>query len=229
MALAWYGGWQTTDLVWSLWLSSLVVGYALIVWSITVPLRALLQGLAEDRSSLTGPAPQLAAVGLIGAGTLFGLAFFTVHFGGFHFVHSMFLNTFFPVTGSHSFPNWGVYRIVLARYWLFLPLAFLAERAAFRQVDHPPPDDGSVPAAAIAKRKAHNANSGMMAPYRGVIRMHLLIFFFAFAHFARLESFAIYAVVYAVYFFPWRLLRKDGDADGTEKESEPRMDTKRHE
>jgi hypothetical protein len=47
----------------------------------------------------------------------------------------------------------------------------------------------------------------MMAPYRNVIRMHLLIFFFAFAHFARLENFAVYAVVSAGYFFPWRLLR----------------------
>jgi hypothetical protein len=47
-----------------------------------------------------------------------------------------------------------------------------------------------------------------MAPYKNVIRMHLLIFFFAFAHFMRLENFAVYAVVYAVYFFPWGLLKK---------------------
>jgi hypothetical protein len=45
-------------------------------------------------------------------------------------------------------------------------------------------------------------------PYKNVVRMHLLIFFFAFAHFARLENFFVYAVVYAVYFFPWRLVKK---------------------
>jgi hypothetical protein len=33
---------------------------------------------------------------------------------------------------------------------------------------------------------------------------------FAFAHFERLENFAVYAVVYAVYFFPWRVLRHPG-------------------
>ena len=38
--------------------------------------------------------------------------------------------------------------------------------------------------------------------------MHLLIFFFFGAHFLGLENFAVYAVVYAVYFFPWRLVRK---------------------
>ena len=59
-------------------------------------------------------------------------------------------------------------------------------------------------------------NSSMMAPYKNVIRMHLLIFFFAAAHFARLDNFLVYAVVYAAYFFPWRLLkRKTEDADPT--------------
>jgi hypothetical protein len=38
--------------------------------------------------------------------------------------------------------------------------------------------------------------------------MHIFIFFFFFAHFAKLENFAVYAVVYAVYFFPWRLVRR---------------------
>ncbi|MDQ5978608.1 MAG: hypothetical protein QG602_1582, partial [Verrucomicrobiota bacterium] len=37
LALAWYAGWQTADLVWSLWLSSLAVGYAMIVWSVFSP------------------------------------------------------------------------------------------------------------------------------------------------------------------------------------------------
>lgn len=208
LVLAWRGDWQTGDLIWSLWLSSLVVGYALIVWSLTAPLRELRRNLAADVSSSTGPLPKLATIGVMGVGTLFGLAFFTVHFGGFHFVHSVFLNTFFPVTDGHGFPDASVYRIVLSRYWIFLPLAFLAERAAFRNADAAEKDDGAVTPEAIVRRKARNANSGLMAPYKGVVRMHLLIFFFAFAHFAHLENFFVYAVVYAVYFFPWRLLGK---------------------
>ena len=40
-------------------------------------------------------------------------------------------------------------------------------------------------------------------PYLNVIRMHLLIFFFGACHVLHLESFLIYAAVYAVYFFPW--------------------------
>jgi hypothetical protein len=47
----------------------------------------------------------------------------------------------------------------------------------------------------------------MAGPYKNVIRMHLLIFFFAFCHFMKVESFLVYAVVYSVYFFPWSTLR----------------------
>ena len=42
-----------------------------------------------------------------------------------------------------------------------------------------------------------------LRPYLNVIRMHLLIFFFAFCHALHIESFLVFAVVYALYFFPW--------------------------
>ena len=209
LALAWFGEWETGDLVWSLWLSSLVVGYALIVWNLSRPLRAFGVTVANDaerdRRWIGG--------GLaLGIGLLFGLAFFTVHFGGFHFVHSVFLANFFPVTpgvaGAGGFPDLAAYVEVFRRYWIFLPVAFLAERAAF-VADSASKPDVSVTAEAIDRRKRKAGRTGMMAPYANVVRMHLLIFFFAAAHFAKLENFAVYTVVYAVYFFPWRMLRRD--------------------
>ena len=45
-------------------------------------------------------------------------------------------------------------------------------------------------------------------PYLNVIRMHMLIFFFAFSHLLKLDSFLVYAVVYFVYFFPWSEIKK---------------------
>ena len=205
LALAWWQSWNTTDLVWSLWLSSLVVGYAMILWRVSEPLRDAVQGIAADRGDVA-PGAKLVVLGLYGAGTLFGLAFFTVHFGGFHFVHSVFLNAFFPIGGgpSRGFAMMPVYVEVVRRYWWFLPVAALAERAAFLP-RAPGPADTAVTPEAIKARFARGDT--MMEPYKNVVRMHLLIFFFAFAHFARLENFAVYAVVYAAYFFPWRLLR----------------------
>jgi hypothetical protein len=205
LGMAWWFRWATTDLVWSLWLSSFCVGYALIIWIVTAPMREIVIGMWRDRRTWSfGFWKPAAAVAIIGVGTLFGLAFFTVHFGGFHWGHSMFLGMFFPLEGKADWPGWSMYREVAVRYWWFLPAAFLAERGAFRSTYVDP--DTSVTAEAIAKRKAKG--STMMLPYKNVIRMHLLIFFFFFAHVVKLENFIVYAVVYAVYFFPWRLLKK---------------------
>lgn len=207
LSLAYWFHWETTDLVWSLWLSSLVVGYTLILWILSGPLRELCQGIAADRSDTAGLVAKVATVGLFFLGTLLGVAFFTVHFGGFHFGHSIFLAMFFPISesGPRGWPDLAMYREIFARYWVFLPAAFLAERHLFGS--SPRQADTSVTPLAIARRKS--VKNGMSLPYRGVIRMHLLIFFFFAANFLRLDGFLVYTVIYAVYFFPWRLLKRE--------------------
>lgn len=225
LAVAWYSRWTATDLVWSLWLSSLVVGYATIVWTIigpglhiaryvwsAPPTSFVVTNMTTGKRTTPPPAVAYAVVVFIG---LFLLAFFTVHFGGFHYVHSQFLISFFPLEGdgAHSFAGLATYAEVFRRYWLVLPAALIAERAGFLPEKDQATPDTAVTAEAIARRKLANASNpltGMMAPYRNVIRMHMLIFFFFFAHLAKLENFAVYAVVYTVYFFPWRLVRRSG-------------------
>jgi hypothetical protein len=220
LGVARVAGWTTGDLVWSLWLSSFVVGYAMIVWTIVRPGVDMARGAWRDRAFMTQVARDHKGAALGGGailvvGGLLVLAFFTIHFGGFHYVHSQFLIAFFPLDGSDAVragtAGMSTYVEVARRYWQFLPSAFIAERAAFARQPARVKDDLSVTAAAIAARKAANAENGgrMFAPYRNVMRMHFLIFFFAFAHFARLDHFAVYAVVYAAYFFPWRLVRSE--------------------
>jgi hypothetical protein len=202
LALAWWLRASATDLVWSLWLSSLVVGYAIILWSIFRPALIVAALAWRDRdqveAALTNdPRSTLLIAGIGLAAGMFMVCFFTVHFVGFHYVHAQFLSGFFPMNGSWGrfhLPaphGWALFGEALRRYWVFLPAAFLAERAAFR---------GQMPEG--------TKGSVMMLPYLKVVRMHLLIFFFAFAHFAGLDNFAVYGVVYAVYFFPWRLLKR---------------------
>jgi hypothetical protein len=217
LALAWFNRWETRDLVWSLWLSSLLVGYAMIVWSIFGPAVFLAVKAWGDRAMLAGTAKGPMALGGAAylAGGLLLLAFFTFHFGIFHVVHSVFLSLFFPVVpGAMKVgPSVAIYGQVLAAYWPFVLVAAVAERQAFRwgESEATPPDT-SVKAEDIAARKARNAikggMTGLMAPYKNVVRMHLLIFFFAFSSFLKVEGFGIYSVVYAAYFFPWRLVRK---------------------
>jgi hypothetical protein len=145
---------------------------------------------------------------LVLSGALFLLAFFTVHFGGFHYGHSQFLISFFPAdlpgSGRASWAGYATYAEVMRRYWPFLPSAFLAHRAAFLR----PPSLFTPKLSAREFADGSSMSSSISEPYRNVIRMHMLIFFFFFAHFVKLENFAVYAVVYAAYFFPWRLVRK---------------------
>ena len=80
----------------------------MIVWNIFGPGSSLLR---QARSNGAGPDIQSAMGGLYIVGGLFLLGFFTLHFGGFHFVHSVFLNAFFPITecGPHRFPGPSLY------------------------------------------------------------------------------------------------------------------------
>ena len=222
LALAWFGEWQTKDLVWSLWLSSLLVGYAMIVWMIFSPALFIATKAWPDRVVLKGQSTGPIVVGgsLLAVGGLFLLGFFTIHFGGFHYVHASFLNMFFPlVPGKTQGSFLGLFGQVFAAYWPFVLVAAVAERKAFRWPDGAKQvPDTAVTAAAIAARKARNSGlggmDGMMTPYKNVVRLHLLIFFFAFASFVHLQNFAVYAAVYAVYFFPWRLVKKPSEATG---------------
>lgn len=176
LALAYFLKWETKDLIWSLWLSSLLVGYMTIVISIVKGINT------KTVQSLAGT--------IIGA--VFFLAFFTVHFGMFHFVHSAFLDGFFPVIShpegiARTAPDLSVYWIVLISYWPMVIATLIAER---RNV--------------LFENKPNN----FLAPYVNVVRMHFLIFFFAGVSALSINTFIVYVFVYALYFFPWRLLRK---------------------
>ncbi|MDB4879700.1 MAG: hypothetical protein JWL60_1146 [Gemmatimonadetes bacterium] len=216
LAVAWMLQWRATDLVWSLWLSSLVVGCLTILWQASAFPRQLVGRLQRDPSGLAAAVDRrgrctVLLVATIAAAVMLGVAaFMTLHFVGFHYVHASFLGMLFPldglapVSGLRHFPT--TVGEVFQRYWPFLPSAFIAQRVAFAGRSDASRDDGSVTASAIARRKARNLLGDFASPYRNVVRMHLLIFVFIAAHAAGITNFAVYALVYAAYYFPWRSL-----------------------
>lgn len=206
--------WSATDLVWSLWISSLVVGWAFIVTTLLVG-----DGAGGDGSGPAGggpgggggSAPGAAAAagagagnrlqGLVGpartVGALFLLFFFTLHFGFFHYGHSIFLNEFFPLVeppGGSTFwgPAWwgGLVATAAGRYWPFLAATALSRRADFRRSVETVPETGDA----------------LFRPYRNVLRMHVLIFVFAGLEAAGLTGWAVYPVLF-FYFFPLGALK----------------------
>ncbi len=109
---------------------------------------------------------------------------------------------------------------VVRRYWPALPSAFLARRYAFtrrmfggmRRLDEPG-STRALEAAGARSRWDEMAESRVTGPYLQVMRMHVVIIAFGAVHAAQRESFAVFAGVYALYFFPWRLLRESTPAD----------------
>lgn len=202
---AWLTGWQTTSLVWSLWLSSLVIGYASIVLALWRAGQSVHRGGVEGAVREGMGTKTVGSRVVIWGFTLFLLGFFTVHFGGFHFGHSVFLSIFFPVDGGPmrgDFPKAATYWTVLKENAWFLPLALIAQREMFRR-------DPELSNVKTWKESQQNLGDGMVAPYKNVVRLHLLIFFFVFAMILKLPAALIYLVVYSVYFFPWRILKRN--------------------
>jgi hypothetical protein len=214
LALAWWAGWGAGDLIWSLWLSSIVVGYATIVWMIGQPAAALAVFAWRTRHDPNcSPRTVASFWALILVGASFMLAFFTVHFVGFHYIQSGVILGYFPIDGPGiARPDWSskaVYLEIWRRYWVFLPSAFLSHRAAFLRKPLTIERDRLFE----SMKGAHNkGNDFFVEPYKNVARIHLLLFCIFLARFAGLENFGMYAVIYVVYFFPWRLVRGGSDA-----------------
>jgi hypothetical protein len=168
--------WEARGIIWGLWVSSLTVGYATIVSTVVRGVRSVLGSY------------RLVAV-LGGLGTL---AFFTFHFGMFHFVHGVFLNQFFPLLEEgDGFPNLlAMIGRSFSSFWPLVVASFLSR----------------VPDVFPAETRAAGKDA-FAAPYANVVRMHLLIFVFAGLHMLDLTRLAVIPVL-AVYFFPWKAVRE---------------------
>jgi hypothetical protein len=226
LAAAYFLKWETTDLVWSLWFCSLMVGYLTILVTIG---SGVYIGLNTLNNEGFGQKYRMTAI-LVGGGfALFLLGFFSLHFCGFHAGHSAFLSSFFPIPGisGDGFANYfmnpfkllsNAFSTLLPLYGIFLIPTLIAERNNLmspvlwaRQVVSKERNSTGIKEFGKTGGSDSQKKMGsdlMVGPYINVIRMHLLIFFFAAAYFMKIDSFAIYAVVYAVYFFPWREFKR---------------------
>ncbi|MCX7008607.1 MAG: DUF6498-containing protein [Kiritimatiellaeota bacterium] len=180
VALALAFRWQAHDLIWSLWISSLSFGYFWLLAALTCSVIYT---------------PGRKKIGAI-IGGLFLAAFFTFHFGMFHFVHGVFLNLFFPLVKENFGPP-NVFTLIgtaLSAYWPFVLMTFVSRVRDFPWRQQPD-DEGKA----------------MFAPYLNVIRMHLLIFIFGGLYLLHLANLAIFPVL-LFYFFPWRIFNRERKA-----------------
>lgn len=217
--MAFWLQWEAADLAWSMWFASLSVGGALIFTSIVC--NKILQGHEInpiDLASSLGrdiPAAKIEdakekadikpikvpkIAGIVGA--IVFLGFFSVHFGGFHWGHSQFLQSFFPLDGLEK--GDGLLKTALicgSLYWPFM----LASLSSYW-------DDFK------ANIKGYGSLS-MIKPYKAVIKNHLIIMALGFMNAFGVEGFSLYLML-GFYFFPYEEIwgeikkaKKKADAD----------------
>ncbi len=239
LAFSWYHGFQTRDLVWGLWISSLIVGYLTILVGLpcyvllppsnpkAVAERAALQGLVGKESTPDAPASPAAGkkkhTPMTWFVLLFTIGLTTFHFCSFHSGHAEILNHFFPLDAEvdpdfiKAFTSppllWKkTAQYVLPAYGAFVLPALIAERGAFLTAAHP----------LLSRYRAFDRlkieapksdQSYMVMPYRNVMKMQLTIFGLAMASHFSFDSVPIYALIYALYFFPWGRFRQSQKAE----------------
>lgn len=192
IAVAAVFGWKTSELLWSLWLSATVVGFAFVLWA----------GLGMARVG-SGDTPFEArplggfGVVLLVLEAVLGSLFTLLHFGAFQALHSIALNQYFPISAATVPPveDPGMYWRLFQAFWYFLPAAFLAQRRSFA----PWPRPGT------EARFRKWANEATYKVYLTVIRLHVLLMLLVLT---KPESLWVFSTIYGLYFFPWSLLKR---------------------
>jgi hypothetical protein len=180
VAATWFMGWSTKDLLWGVWISSLVSG--VVFFS---------RGLLATKSFRTRIEGVISSVTLI-----FGLGLFILHFGAFHYLQASILDLFIPIepdpgrvyighlTWKHvrAFSIFTAINVGLRQYW---PLVLAT---VVHQFFSAPPN--------------LNSQNENFTPYLFVLKMHFMMFVLGGLYTFGLESFPVYVLVLLFFFAP---------------------------
>lgn len=201
LALAFGLGWRTSDLIWGLWISSLSIGFFVV----------LAGGVQRIlRTDATVLERMFSTIGAIGS-----LVLFSVHFGLAHFLYAAILDLLMPLmehpgrvyvgkltwSGGTPFSFWETLGIALATYWPMVILNGVRERHI------------------IWTSKATTGKEP--EPYIAIVRLHFLVMGLGAVYALGLESFPVYAAVYTLLYSParlWKLIRRRSPHEHSESD-----------
>jgi hypothetical protein len=181
--------WTAGNMVWSLWITSLITGYCYLIAGIVS--HALGSEILSEDSLVNrlfqGSIHSGIKYGLLIIGILFQLVFFTVHFGLFHFVYSIFLSEFFPIM-DRSFEKFTdllfFVSVSLQAYWPVILFTLFVSIRKFQRV--------------LNQTEVNYTKRA----YINVIKIHLSIFLFAGLSTTGINEW-ILPLIFVIYFFPF--------------------------
>ena len=226
--------WQSNELCWGLWISSLLTGWGVIISSV---LRTLLhlagipllreedlnekgdpfsaffrsKTFSSKTKDVKNPKASWPAR-LMGAGSIAIGAFTWFHFTFFHTVHAMLMSFFLqmePKTlfGPNGFINADkmvVFDYLITHYWPMILGTFIARRGIIL---------------------AGNPGVNLKAIYQGVMRIHFFILLSAFLFFLIYFGIEVYQrvlllILLFLFFFPIRIFRRQSSSSVASKQDE---------
>jgi len=181
--------WTAGNMVWSLWITSLITGFCYLfaglvsnsIGSGILSEDSLVNRLFQD-SIHSG-----IKYGLLIIGILFQLVFFTVHFGLFHFVYSIFLSQFFPIMDRsfERFPDFLFFvNTSLKAYWPVILFTLFASIRKFQRI------------------LSQNEVDFTKRAYVNVVKIHISIFLFAGVSATGIKEW-MFLLIFVIYFFPF--------------------------
>lgn len=183
LGAAWLGDWRLHDVIWGFWITSLAVGYLMILGVLVHQARHQVRDLDMTPAQAWG-------------GALFLLAFFTFHFGFFHWGHAQFLTAFLDWPDTSEFSIQLVPQI-FASYWPIVLAGLLFRLPDLRAYVGRRFED-------LSRKQdvGKAAGDAMRLPYAGVVRLHLAIFGLFGLTLLSLPELVMFALAYAWFFLP---------------------------
>lgn len=217
IAAAYFIGWNNTDLIWSFWITSLVVGYVTIFRTSAAPPGILIKRMLNPEDiknfrELTAAAKLKTAIFFLVfiPIVLFTVVFLSFHFFIFHILLAYWLQLLMPHSGIADIlanaKNGGFYvsaqviQTLLMSYWIIILQKLIVDYKTYWKKD-----DNIAPAVQVKFFSFED----IKRPYIQVVRIIALMVLLFWLNSIGANQYLVYIVIYSLFFFPFPNFRKD--------------------
>ena len=167
VSMAIYQNWDVSQIVWKLWVTSLVLGVSFAFFGIIIQFKRVADSLGKNREA---DPPEYKRGWVVVLGAILYVVVLIVPLTFIHFTSSIFINALFPLLEwdpfSHGMElyfkfNLDLVRLCLDSSWVFILAGLLSKSRDFFLLFH----SGDIRI--------------IIEPFKSVFQLHLLIIFFA--------------------------------------------------
>lgn len=210
LAAAYFIGWSNTDLIWSLWITSLVVGYVTIFRTTVAPLSMLTKLIQSPEDGkkfrelpVTTKLKIVIFVLFFIPISLFYVVFLSFHFCIFHILIAYWLQVIMPHAGITNIlvdANGGgfyisiqIIKTLLLSYWIIVLQKLIFDYRTYWK-------SGSNKASPVEQN--FFSFKGLTRPYVQVVRIITLMVLLFWLNSIKANQYMVYVVIFSLFFFP---------------------------